>query len=62
MLIFNNINKMKNMIFYYNSDNERVTIRADDTVIGELRKVKVDNVAFVIKTLQGMYQQLYNLK
>ena len=53
---------MKHMIFYYNSDNERVTIRADDTVIGELRKVKVDNVAFVIKTLQGMYQQLYNLK
>ena len=53
---------MKHMFFYYNSDNERVTIRADDTVIGELREIKVDNVSFVIKTLQEMYQQVLNFK
>ena len=62
MLIFNNINNMKHIICYYNSDNERVTIRADDTIIGELREIKVDNVAFVTKTLMEMYRQMFNLK
>lgn len=51
---------MNNIIYIYDSDYERVTIRADDTVIGELSEIKVDNVSFVIKTLQEMYQQMYN--
>lgn len=51
---------MNNIIYIYDSDYERVTIRADNTVIGELSEVKVDNVSFVIKTLQEMYQQMYN--
>ena len=49
---------MKHMIYDYDSNNERVTIRADDIVIGELRDIKVYNVAYVIKTLQEMYQQI----
>lgn len=53
---------MKHIICYYNSDNERVTIRADDTIIGELREIKVDNVAYVTKTLMEMYRQMFNLK
>ena len=53
---------MKYILYKYDSDYERVTIRADDIVIGTLSEIKVDNVSFVIKTLQGMYQQLYNLK
>lgn len=53
---------MKHFLYKYDSDNERVTIRADDTVIGELREIKVDNVAFVTKTLMEMYRQMFNLK
>ena len=53
---------MNIIIYIYDSDYERVTIRADDIVIGVLRDVKVDNVAFVIKTLQEMYQQVINFK
>ena len=33
---------MKNIICYYDSENERVAIRADDIVIGELREIKVE--------------------
>lgn len=62
MLIFNNINNIKNIICYYDSENERVTIRADDTVIGELRKIKVDNVAYVVKSLMEIYQIVFNIK
>ena len=51
---------MNNIIYIYDSDYERVTIRADDTVIGELSEIKVENVSFVIKTLLEMYQQMYN--
>lgn len=61
MLIFNNI-KMKNIICHYDSENERVTIRADDAVIGELREIKVDNVAFVVQSLIRMYQVVFNIK
>ena len=53
---------MKHMIYYYDYENERVTIRADNIVIGNLSEINVDNVSFVIKTLMEMYQQLYNLK
>ncbi len=53
---------MKKIIYKYDSDNERFTIRADDTVIGELREIKVDYVAFVIKSIMEMYQQVYDLK
>ena len=53
---------MKNIICCYDSDNERVTIRADDTVIGELREIKVDNVAFVVQSLMKMFQVVFNLK
>lgn len=53
---------MNRIICKYDSDKERVTIRADDTTIGELRKIKVDNVALVIKSLMEMYQQVYNFK
>ena len=53
---------MKYIPYKYNSDNERVTIRADNTVIGELSKVKVDNVADVVKSLMEVYQRMYNLK
>lgn len=53
---------MKHMIYYYDYENERVTIRTDNIVIGNLSEINVDNVSFVIKTLMEMYQQLYNLK
>lgn len=51
---------MKNIICCYDSDNERVTIRADDAVIGELREIKVDNVAYVVQSLMKIYQQVNN--
>jgi len=53
---------MKHIICHYDSDNERVTIRADDTIIGELRVIKVDNVAFVVQSLIRMYQIVFNIK
>ncbi|MBQ8602686.1 MAG: hypothetical protein IJ413_09160 [Bacteroides sp.] len=53
---------MKNIICHYDSENERVTIRADDAVIGELREIKVDNVAFVVQSLIRMYQVVFNIK
>lgn len=53
---------MKKIIYKCDSDNERVTIKADDTVVGELREIKVDYVAFVVKSIMEMYQQVYNLK
>ena len=53
---------MKNIICYYDSDNERVTIRADDTVIGELRGIKVDYFAYVVQSLTKMYQIVFNIK
>lgn len=53
---------MKNIICNYDSENERVTIRADDAVIGELREIKVDNVAFVVQSLTKMYQIVFNIK
>lgn len=53
---------MKNIICYYDSDNERVTIRADDTVIGESRGIKVDYFAYVVQSLIKIYKRMYNLK
>lgn len=53
---------MKNIICCYDSENERVTIRADDAVIGELREIKVDNVAYVVQSLMKMYQVVFNIK
>lgn len=53
---------MKHFLYKYDSDNERVTIRADDTVIGELREIKVDNVTFVVQSLMKMFQVVFNLK
>ena len=41
---------MKYILYKYDSDYERVTIRADDIVIGTLSEIKVDNVVFVIQT------------
>ena len=53
---------MEHIICCYDSENERVTIRADDAVIGELKEIKVDNVAFVVQSLIRMYQQVNNNK
>lgn len=53
---------MKYIICHYDSENERVTIRADDTVIGELREIKVENVAFVVQSLIRIYQIVFNIK
>ena len=53
---------MNNIVYKYDSDYERVTIRVDDIVIGVLREIKVDNVAFVIQALQEIYQQMFNKK
>jgi len=53
---------MKKIIYKYDSDNERVTIKADNTVVGELREIKVDNLALVIKSTMEMFQQVYNFK
>lgn len=51
---------MTAILYKYDSDNERVTIRADDKVIGELREIKVDNVSFVMQKLMEMYRQKFN--
>jgi len=53
---------MKYILYKYDSDNERVTIRSDDTVIGDLREIKVDSVAYAMKSLMEIYQRMYNLK
>ena len=53
---------MEHIICCYDSENERVTIRADDAVIGELKEIKVDNVAFVVQSLIRMYQVVFNIK
>ena len=53
---------MEKIICEYDSDNECVTIRTDDKEIGELREIKVDNVALVIKSTMEMFQQVYNFK
>ena len=53
---------MNNIVYKYDSDYERVTIRVDDIVIGVLKEIKVDNVAFVIQALQEIYQQMFNKK
>ena len=49
-------------VYKYDPNDKRISIKTDDTVIGELREVEVDNVYFVIKTLQEMYQQMFNKK
>ncbi len=53
---------MKYIICHYDSENERVTIRADDTVIGELREIDIDSVAYVVQSLTKMYQIVFNIK
>ena len=53
---------MKHIICCYDSENERVTIRADDTVIGELREIDIDSVAYVVQSLTKMYQIVFNIK
>lgn len=52
---------MKHMICCYDSDNEQVTIRIDDMVIGELRDIKVDNLAYVVQTITKIYHRVYNI-
>jgi hypothetical protein len=51
---------MKSIICSYDSDKERVTIRADDKVIGILSEINIDSVAFVIQTATAMYQEIKN--
>jgi hypothetical protein len=51
---------MKHIIYSYDSDKERVTIRADDKVIGILSEINIDSVAFVIQTATAMYQEIKN--
>lgn len=53
---------MKHIIYSYDSDKERVTIRADDKVIGILSEINIDSVAFVIQTIIAMYQEIKNNK
>ena len=51
---------MRHIIYSYDSDKERVTIRADDKVIGILSEINIDSVAFVIQTIIAMYQEIKN--
>lgn len=51
---------MKHIIYSYDSDKERVTIRADDKVIGILSEINIDSVVFVIQTIIAMYQEIKN--
>lgn len=51
---------MKPIICSYYPDKERVTIRADDKVIGILSEINIDSVAFVIQTIIAMYQEIKN--
>lgn len=51
---------MKHIIYSYDSDKERVTIRADDKVIGILSEINIDSVVFVIQTIIAMYQKIKN--
>lgn len=51
---------MKPIICSYYPDKERVTIRADDKVIGILSEINIDSVAFVIQTIIAMYQEFKN--
>ena len=51
---------MKPIICSYYPDKERVTIRADDKVIGILSEINIDSVAFVIQTATAMYQEIKN--
>ena len=53
---------MKPIICSYYPDKERVTIRADDKVIGILSEINIDSVAFVIQTIIAMYQNIKNFK
>lgn len=53
---------MKSIICSYDSDKERVTIRADDKLIGILCEINIDSVAFVIQTIIAMYQNIKNFK
>lgn len=53
---------MKHIICFYDSDNQRVTIRADDKVIGELREIDIDSVAYVVQSLMEMFNRMYKLK
>ena len=52
---------MKQQIHRYDSDNEQVTIRIDDMVIGELREIKVDYLAYVVQTITKIYHRVYNI-
>lgn len=53
---------MKRIINKYDSENEHVTIRADDTVIGELKEIDIDSVAYVVQRLTEMHQIVLNKK
>lgn len=53
---------MRHIIYSYDSDKERVTIRADDKVIGILSEINIDSVVFVIQTIIAMYQKIKNNK
>ena len=52
---------MRHIIYSYDSDKERVTIRADDKVIGILSEINIDSVVFVVQTI-AMSQKIKNNK
>lgn len=53
---------MNNIIYIYDSDYERVTIRADDTVVETLSEIKIENAAVTIQTATAVYKNNFNVK
>ena len=53
---------MRHIICSYDSEKERVTIRADDKVIGTLNEIKIENAAFVIQMAMAIYKKIINIK
>ena len=53
---------MKHIICSYDSEKERVTIKADDIVIGTLSEIKIENAAVTIQTATTVNKKNYNVK
>ncbi len=53
---------MKHIICSYDSEKERVTIKADDIVIGTLSEIKIENAAVTIQTATAVYKNNFNVK
>ena len=53
---------MKYIICCYDSEKERVTIRADDKVIGTLSEIKIENAAHAIQMAMVIYKKSFNIK